>query len=263
MSERWSSGDAYEPFIGRWSRLVAPEFVEWLGAPPDLRWLDVGCGTGALSGTVLRDAAPASVVGVDPAPAYVAFAEAHVPDRRATFRVGDAMALPVEDDAFDVAVTGLVLNFVPDPAAALTEIRRAVRPGGTIAAYVWDYGAGGLALLRTFWDVAVDLDPDAHSLDEAVRFPLCKAGALGTLFGGLDGVETRAITVPTVFRDFDDYWTPFLGGQGPGPTYLAGLPEERRDALREALRERLPTAPDGTIPLTARAWAARGRVPVA
>lgn len=252
MTEQWSSGDAYEPFIGRWSRLVAAAFVAWLDVPPGARWLDVGCGTGALTSTVLRSAAPSSVLGVDPAESYVAYAAAHVDDPRATFRVGDAQALPVDDGAFDAVVSGLVLNFVPDPAAAVAEIRRATR--GTFGVYVWDYGAGGIGLLREFWDAAVALDPAAAALDEAVRFPLCGEGALGAAFG----VEARGITVPTVFRDFADYWTPFLGGQGPAPAYLASLPEDGRAALRETLRERLPIQPDGTIPLTARAWAVRG-----
>jgi SAM-dependent methyltransferase len=254
VTENWSSGDAYEPFIGRWSRLVAAEFLAWLDVPPGATWLDVGCGTGALTATVLRSAAPSSVLGVDPSPSYVAFAASHVDDPRATFRAGDAMALPVEPASFDVVVSGLVLNFVPDPAAAVAEIRRAARPGGTVGAYVWDYGAGGIGLLRAFWDAAVALDPAAAALDEAVRFPLCGEGALGAAFG----VEARGITVPTVFRDFDDYWTPFLGGQGPAPAYLASLPEDRRVALRESLRERLPVASDGSIRLTARAWAVRG-----
>jgi SAM-dependent methyltransferase len=260
LTESWSSGAAYEPFIGRWSRLVAAEFVAWLGQPPGLRWLDVGCGTGALTATVLRDAAPASVVGVDPTEAYVTHAAAHVADPRAEFRVGDARALPVTDGEFDVVVSGLVLNFVPDPAAAVAEIARAVRPGGTAAAYVWDYGPGGILLLRTFWDVAVALDPAAARLDEAARFPLCGEGALAEAFAacpGLDGVEARAITVPTMFRDFADYWTPFLGAQGPAPAYLASLDGSARDRLRDALRERLPADSDGGIALTARAWAVR------
>jgi SAM-dependent methyltransferase len=207
---------------------------------------------------VLTVAAPASVIGIDPAEAYVAHARAAVVDPRATFEVGDAQALPVADGAFDVAVTGLVLNFVPDVARAVAEIRRAVRPGGTVGAYVWDYGAGGIMLLRTFWDVAVSLDPAAAALDEGLRFPLCHEGALAAAFAGLGDLEARAITVPTVFRDFDDYWTPFLGGQGPAPSYVAGLTDDRRTALRDALRDRLPTEADGSIPLTARAWAVRG-----
>jgi SAM-dependent methyltransferase len=258
VTSTWSSGAAYEPFIGRWSRLVAHEFVAWLDVPPGARWLDVGCGTGALTSTVLSLAEPVAVLGVDPAEAYVTHARAAVTDPRVLFEVGDAQALPVPDGAFDVAVTGLVLNFVPDAARAVAEIRRAVRPGGTVGAYVWDYGAAGIMLLRTFWDVAVALDPSAAPLDEGVRFPLCHDGALAAAFAGLDGLETRAITVPTVFRDFDDYWTPFLGGQGPAPSYLAGLADDRRDALRDAVRERLPVAPDGSIALTARAWAVRG-----
>ena len=257
-ADTWSSGDAYEPFIGRWSRLVAPEFLAWLRPSPGLRWLDVGCGTGALTSTVLRDADPASVVGVDPAEAFVAHARSRVDDPRAQFQVGDATALPVEDGAFDVAVCGLVLNFVPDVPAAVGELRRAVGPGGTVGAYVWDYGAGGIGLLRAFWDVAVELDPAAAPLDEDTRFPLCREAALAAAFEGFGGVETASITVPTVFRDFADYWTPFLGGQGPAPSYLAALPADRRDALRDTLRDRLPRDADGTIPLTARAWAVRG-----
>jgi SAM-dependent methyltransferase len=254
-TDRWSSGDAYEPFIGRWSRLVAREFVGWLDVAPGARWLDVGCGTGALTQTILDDAAPDSVVGVDPSAAYVAHCAAHVTDPRATFRTGDALALPVDDDAADVVASGLVLNFVPDPVAAVAEMARA---GATVAAYVWDY-AEGMQLLRVIWDAAADLDPAARELDEGVRFPLCTPDALRAAFAALDDVEVTGITVDTVFADFADYWTPFLGGQGPAPSYVASLADEQAAALRESVRAQLPVAADGTIPLTARAWAVRGR----
>jgi SAM-dependent methyltransferase len=152
-----------------------------------------------------------------------------------------------------------MLNFVPDPAAAVAEMARVVRPGGTVALYVWDY-AEGMELMRHFWDAAVALDPAARDLDEGVRFPICRPEPLAMLFSGvpLAGVETRAIDVPTVFRDFDDYWTPFLGGQAPAPGYCLSLSAERRDALREQIRARLPCRADGVIPLVARAWAVRG-----
>jgi SAM-dependent methyltransferase len=175
--------------------------------------------------------------------------------------VGDAQALPLDAGAIDAAVSGLVLNFVPSPAAMIGEMRRVARPGGTVALYVWDYAAR-MELIRHFWDAAVALDPAAAPLDEGPRFPVCHPEALAVLFrqAGLTAVETRAVDVPTVFRDFDDYWTPFLGGQGPAPGYCMGLPEARRAALRERLRARLPADADGRIALVARAWAVRGRV---
>jgi len=228
--------------------------------PPGARWLDVGCGTGALSRTILDRAAPEAVAGLDASEGFVQHATARVADRRASFRVGDAQALPFDDGAFDAAVSGLVLNFVPAPARMVAEMRRVVRRGGLVGLYVWDY-ADGMELMRHFWDAAAALDPAARPLDEGRRFPICRPEPLAALFrdAGLADVEVRALDVPTVFRDFDDYWTPFLGGQGPAPGYCLSLDEARRTALREAIRARLPAQPDGRIPLTARAWAARGR----
>lgn len=255
----WASGDRYEPYVGRWSRLVAREFVAWLGVPPGRRWLDVGCGTGALAETVLATAAPAAVLGVDPAEDFLANAKRYVTDPRARFEIADAQALPVADGAFDAAVSGLVLNFVPDPAKAAREMRRAVKPGGLVAAYLWDY-AGEMQMMRRFWDAAVALDPEARAKDEGVRFPLCAPAPLAALFrdAGLRDVDVRAIDVATDFGDFDDFWRPFLFAQAPAPGYCMSLSEERRTALRERLRATLPARADGTIPLIARAFAARG-----
>jgi len=259
-SDVWAVGDAYEPYVGRWSRLVAAQLLDWLAVPPGARWLDVGCGTGALSRTILGRAAPEAVTGLDASAGFVQHATARVADPRASFRVGDAQALPFGDGAFDAAVSGLVLNFVPAPARMATEMRRVTRRGGVVALYVWDY-AGGMELMRHFWDAAGSLDPAALPLDEGRRFPICRPEPLAALFrdAGLAEVDVRALDVPTVFRDFDDYWTPFLGGQGPAPGYCSSLDEARRTTLRERLRARLPVQPDGRIPLTARAWAARGR----
>jgi SAM-dependent methyltransferase len=255
----WAVGAGYERYVGRWSRSVADEFLNWLAVPPDKSWLDVGCGTGALSQKILAGNAPVRVVGVDSSEGFVGHARAHVADARAEFRLGDARALPVEDGAFDATVSGLVLNFVPDQTKAASEMRRATRAGGTIAAYVWDY-AGEMQLMRRFWDAAVALNPAAGELDEARRFPICRPEALQTLFtdAGLGNVETRAIDVPTVFADFDDYWSPFLGGQGPAPGYCMSLPEPDRLVLRERIRDSLPPDDDGRIRLVARAWAAKG-----
>ncbi len=258
----WAHGDAYERYVGRWSRLVAREFLAWLGVGPHRSWLDVGSGTGALSALILDTAAPRAVVGVDRSPEFVAFARERVPDPRVLFRVADAQALPFPAPEFDAAVSGLALNFVPAQARALAEMRRAVRPGGTIAVYVWDY-ADGMELMRRFWDAAVALDPAALELHEGRRFPTCAPEPLAALARqvGLEEVEGRAIDVPTVFRDFDDLWSPFLGGQGPAPAYCVSLSEERRAALRERLRASLPIEADGRIALVARAWALKAHVP--
>ncbi len=256
----WASGDAYEPYVGRWSRRVASVFLPWLSAESGQHWLDVGCGTGALTETVLALAAPASVKGVDPSEGYLQHARHRVNDQRATFEVGNASSLPVRDGGFDAIVSGLVLNFVPDAAKTVREMARVAADGGVVGAYVWDY-AGDMQLMRYFWDAAVALDPAAQDLDEGVRFPLCRPEPLRTLFlgAGLADVDVRAIDVPTPFRDFDDYWMPFLGGQGPAPGYAMSLTEERRVGLRDRIRTALPFADDGSISLTARAWAVCGR----
>ncbi len=264
MSERhdaWAAGDLYEPYVGRWSRLVAHEFLAWLPVPDDREWLDVGCGTGALSDVILREAAPRSVVGVDASEAFVAYASDKVASPHASFRVGDAQELPLPDASVDAAVSALALNFIPDQARAASEMTRVVRPGGVVAAYVWDY-AGRMDLMRFFWDAAVALDPSAADLDEGPRFPLCASEPLHDLFtgAGLRDVDVRTIDVPTRFRDFDDYWKPFLGGQGPAPGYAMSLSDDARNALRDRIRASLRIADDGSIDLIARAWAVRGGV---
>lgn len=259
VEEVWAIGDAYEAYVGRWSRRVAVAFLQWLDAPAGRRWLDVGCGTGALTETVLAVTEPTHVVGVDTSEAFLAHARARILDPRATFRAGDARSLSLPDRCVDVVVSGLALNFVPDPHRAAAEFARVARAGGIAAAYVWDY-AEGMAMMRYFWDAATTLDPAAAERDEARRFPLCQPESLRRLWAdaGLDLVRVHAIEVPTVFTDFDDYWTPFLGGQGPAPGYAMSLTEEHRSALRDLVRARLPSGPDGSVPLTARAWAVRG-----
>jgi SAM-dependent methyltransferase len=255
----WSVGDAYEEYVGRWSRRVAEAFLRWLDLPSGRLWLDVGCGTGALTATVLSVAGPARIVGVDRSEGFLASARARIADPRSTLVGGDARSLPLADRRFDAVVSGLALNFVPDPAQAVAELARVTRPGGITAGYVWDY-AGGMAMLRYFWDAAVALDPAAAELDEGRRFPVCRPDPLRTLWAdaGLREVSVEPVDVPTRFAGFDDYWMPFLGRQGPAPGYVASLTGDRRRALRDRLRDRLPAAPDGSIPLTARAWAVRG-----
>jgi ubiquinone/menaquinone biosynthesis C-methylase UbiE len=258
--DRWSAGGLYEPYIGRWSRLVAAEFVDWLGVSPGAKWLDVGCGTGALSHAVLDRAQPAQISGLDRSAGFIEHARESTSDPRARFEVGDAQQLSFEDDSFDVVVAALMLNFVPDRSTALNEMRRVARPGGVAAAYVWDYPGGGMQLMDYFWNAAVELNAAAKDVHEANRFPFCEPARLQDMFAaaGLTEVQSRAIVVPTVFRDFDDYWTPFASGQGPAPGYAMSLPTSQREELRELLHDRLPFAADGSIPLTARAWAIRG-----
>ena len=253
----WASGAAYEPFIGRWSRLVAQAFLEWLGVPRGRTWIDVGCGTGALTSTVLSVAAPGRVVALDSSAGFAAYARATVHDARAMFSVADARALPFATESVDAAISGLVLNFVPQPGSAVAEMARVTRPGSPVSAYVWDY-ALGMQMLRVFWDAASALDAAAAALDEGRRFPICEPSALHALWvgAGLRDVEVRAIDVRTQFQNFDDFWIPFLGGQGPAPSYVTRLDDDARESLRQHLRAQFAT--DGPIELTARAWAVRG-----
>lgn len=258
VSDSWERGSPYEQYIGRWSRRIAPLFLSWLQQPPDRRWLDVGCGTGALSATILDRCAPASVVGVEPSEGFLALAAERL-GNRARFLAGNAASLPLESGTCDVIVSGLVLNFVPDLPAALAEMTRVAAPGGTVAAYVWDY-AGRMEIIRAFWEAAAALDPSAAALHEGMRFPVCAPLALQGAFerAGFARVETTSIEVTADFVDFEDYWQPFLGGQGPAPAYVMALSADKRAELRARLETTLPAGTDGSISLPARAWAVRG-----
>jgi SAM-dependent methyltransferase len=256
----WGNAEAYEAYMGRWSRPAAESFTAWLALSSGLSWLDVGCGTGALTRAVLAAADPGQVLGVDPSADFIATASARIVDPRARFAIGDARALPVSSEAFDAVVAGLALNFVPEPEGALAEMVRAARSGGTVAAYVWDY-AGEMQLVRTFWQAAIALDPAATAHDQGRQFPICQPEPLTGLFrdAGLGSIEVHAIEVPTKFHDFDDYWLPhLLGGSGVAQRYVTTLGETHRTALRDQLETTLPIAADGSILLTARAWAVRG-----
>ncbi|MFJ6795122.1 class I SAM-dependent methyltransferase [Streptomyces sp. NPDC091268] len=265
----WAAGDAYERYMGRWSRRVAREFTgrlrggDGLPCADGLRWLDVGCGTGALTGQVVDLRRPRSVLGVDRSAAFVATARDLLPGPGpASFAVADGRALPVREGSLDVVVSGLALNFLPSPAAGVAEAVRVVRPGGVVAAYVWDY-AGDAGFLRRFWDAALRVDPAAADLDEARRFPVCRPPALRALWegAGLARVAVAPIEVPAVFAGFADLWEPFLAGQGPAPGYVAALDPSVRERLREALLADLPVRPDGSIALAVRAWSVQGVKP--
>ena len=257
-ADTWEEGERYEQYIGRWSRQVAARFLDWLDVVAGRRWLDVGCGTGALSTEILARAAPSSVVGVEPSEGFLATAEKALHGRM-ILRRGSATEIPLDEASVDVTVSGLVLNFVPQGRAAVQEMARVTAPGGTVAAYVWDYGAG-MEIIRHFWDAAVDLDTSAARHDEGLRFPVCRPEGLTQLFttAGLQDTQVTAIEIATPFASFDEYWRPVLGGQGPAPAYVMALDERARTRLRDRLRASLPVQRDGSIALSARAWAVRG-----
>jgi SAM-dependent methyltransferase len=259
--DAWQAGDSYDLYMGRWSRQIAPHFLDWLSVPEGSAWLEVGCGTGALSGAIMARCKPKGLLAIDSSEGFVATARKNVSDKRATFQAGDARALPVDSASRDAAVSALVLNFIPDRAQALAEMKRVTRPGGTVGFYVWDYPGGGMGLMRAFWQAAASLDAGAADLTEDKRFPFCTPEGLSALARevGLTSVECAPVEVPTVFKDFDDYWRPFTLGTGPAPGYCASLAVDARERLREKLHASLPRAADGSIPLTARAWAVRAR----
>ena len=226
--------------------------------------MDVGTGTGALADAICGHCEPATVLACDPAPPFIDAARLRLTDPRVKFVIAGAGDLPGRADGYDAVVSSLALNFMHDAGEALEEQVRLLSPRGVVAACVWDY-AGEMQFLRYFWDTARDFDANAEELDEGTRFPICAPGALEHLFSsaGLARVRTAALTVPTVFTSFDDYGAPFLGGTGPAPSFTAGLSEDDRGALADALRRRLPIAEDGRVEMFARAWAVAGYRPAA
>lgn len=257
--DKWAAGDAYEKYMGRWSRALARTFVNWVGAPHGADWLEVGCGTGALTDAICELAEPKSVMACDPSESFVVYARKTLGDNRVSFVVAGVEALPGGLGSFDCVASGLVINFVANPAGAIWLMKERLRRSGMLAAYVWDYG-DGIEFLRYFWDEAVALDSRAADLDEGRRFPLCKPDILTSLFvgAGLRDVAAECLEILTHFQDFHDFWTPFLSGTGPAPSYVASLSQDRRRLLRDRLINRLKIEADGGIRLKARAWAVRG-----
>jgi SAM-dependent methyltransferase len=256
----WHATDAYEAYVGRWSRPLAEAFLAWFAIPMGSRWLDVGCGTGALTAAVLDAADPSAVVGIDPSSAFLDAAKAHVPDPRARFEIGDARALPVPSDTYDAVVAGLVLNFIPDPALAVAEMVRATRPGGAVGAYVWDF-RGQMQGAQYFWAAVAVTDAEAVTLDPRPYFHTCEPEPMADLFrtAELGDVVVGAIDLPMAFRDLDDFWLPYtMAGASVAQRYVSGLDDDGKAALREQLRATLSFAADGSLHLIDRAWAVRG-----
>ena len=254
---RFDDGLGYEQYMGKWSRLVAQAFLEWLAPAPGLHWLDVGCGNGAFTESILEHCAPAAVDGIDPSEEQLAFARTRLASRAATFRRADAMALPFADHAVDIAVMPLVIFFVPEPAKGVAEMVRVVRPGGVTAAYAWDLDGGGFPYKALQEEMqALGIPVPVPSSPEASRLEVLRD--LWTA-AGLEGVETEAFTVERTFDDFDDYCTTVLKGPSVG-RQLRALPPQDLAVLQEPVRARLPIGADGRITCRARAHAVKGRV---
>jgi SAM-dependent methyltransferase len=248
------SGDAYDRFMGRYSRPLAPAFADFAGIGAGQRVLDVGCGSGVLTEELARRVGADRVSGVDPSPLLAACAQ-RVPG--VELKQGAAEALPWPDESFDAAIAQLVIHFMDDPAAGVAEMARVTRPGGVVAACTWDF-SGGMEMLRLYWETARELDHDLEG--ESRSFGnLEELDALWRELG-LEAVEAGPIEVASDYADFDELWSTFLLGVGPAGEYVVSLPGEQQKSLRDEYRRRLGNPADG-FTLGARAWAARGRVP--
>jgi SAM-dependent methyltransferase len=251
----FSNAEGYERYMGRWSRLFARRFVDFVGITDSERVLDIGCGTGSLTYTLAASAPRSEIVGVDPSSAFVEYARSRASDPRVTFDVGSALSLPYPDASFDKCLCLLVLQFIPDVGRAIGEIRGVTRVGGTIAACVWDKDV--MEMHSVFWEPAAELEPGVKR-GSGAPYTL---GQLATLWkqSGLTSVEEIALEMPLEFASFDDFWAPHLGGQGPSGSYLVSLPAQKQIALRERVREKvLGAGPDRPFKLKAKAWAVRG-----
>jgi SAM-dependent methyltransferase len=254
----FTDGEAYERLMGRWSRLVGKTFLDWLDIPRGQRWLDVGCGNGASTEEIIARCAPSAVTAIDPSDEQLAFARTRSAAKMAKFEVDDAQKLSFGDDTFDVAIMALVLAFLPDPAKAVAEMARVVRPGGWVATYMWDIQNGGTPTTPIY--VAIE------SLDSTVSVrPNPTASRLEAMRGfwemaGLEAIETRVIRIPVSFSGFDDFWDSNTLPIGPQGKVIAGMSPDTREQLRARLRKDLPVTSDGQIVYESFANAVRGRV---
>lgn len=254
----FTDGAAYERLMGRWSRLAGESFIDWLEVPGGLRWLDVGCGNGAFTEVLVARCAPAAVTGLDPSPDQLAYAREGGKASEATFQLGDAHALPVGDDSCDIAVMALVIAFLEEPAKAVAELARVVRPGGWAATYMWDVYGGGVPIQPLYlamrgMGMTVPLPPNSQASElESMRALWQEAG--------LESVETHVIRIPIRFADFEDFWASASLPVGPQGKQIQRMTTAQQEELRTHVRALLPIAADGSISYEAIANAVKGRV---
>jgi SAM-dependent methyltransferase len=256
----FNDGEIYERLMGRWSKLVGAEFLDWLAPAKNLDWIDVGCGNGAFTEELIVRCAPATVAGVDPSEGQLAFARRRPGTKLAEFRLGDAQSLPFDDRNFDIAVMALVISFIPDPARAVAEMARIVRPSGSVATYMWDFSVGGAPvdpIYRTYRAMGVE-PPQPPNHAASTREALERSWTAA----GLTEVEVLPIRIDTVFAGFDDFWATNAVPSGPQGILISKMPPAEREQFRARLREQLPPpGADGRITVPAIANAVKGRVP--
>ena len=259
-----SDGAAYEMWLGRWASRLAKVFLDFVKFPETGDLLDVGCGTGALTLAMAERWPARRVIGVDLAAPFIAYAQMRRAGDQPIFEIGDACALKYQDGRFAGVAAHLVFLFIPSPEVALREMRRVTCSGGTVAAVVWD-ARGGLVFQRMLWDTAVAIDPNARiARDNLFANPVAVPGGLARFFqqAGLLDVETQSLTIRMDYENFEDYWQPFLGGQGPVGAYFANLAPDLKARIKEAVRDAYCSgSPDGPRSLTASAWAVQGKAP--
>ena len=255
----FTDGEAYERLMGRWSQPAGVQFLDWLGLANGLRWLDVGCGNGAFTEVLLARGAPSEVIGIDPSEDQLNYARSRAGVAKARFQQGSAMALPFDDDSFDVAAMALVITFVPDPQQAVAEMARVVRPGGMVASYMWDVPGGGLPLEPIY--VAMNSLGFPHVLPPSAA--VSRLAAMRALWegAGFEAIDSRVIRIPVTYSNFDEFWQSNNVRVGPVGKAINEMAPEARDKLKARLREQLPTSPDGRIAYEAFANAVKGRVP--
>lgn len=255
--QMFSDGKTYERMMGRWSKLAGRIFLDWLDAPKGLHWVEVGCGNGAFTEELIARTAPRAVDSIDPSEGQLAFARTRPAAKLAQFRPGQAQALPFPDDSFDAAAMALVITFVPDPAKAVAEMARVVRPDGIVATYMWDIAGGGLPLAPVGRALKTLGKEYARVSDTAARRDTMQALWQGA---GMQAVETRVIPITVTFASFDDFCDSNLVPVGPAGQVIAKLNRTELDELKANLRTQLPIAPDGSIAYDAFANAVKGRV---
>jgi SAM-dependent methyltransferase len=260
-TDLFSDGKGYERYMGRWSRLVGEEFLGWLAAPEGLRWLDVGCGNGAFTEDIVARSAPAAVAAIDPSEGQLAFARTRPGTEKVDFRGASAQELPFPSASFDLAVMALVISFVPDPPGAVIEMARVTRPGGIVAAYMWDFASGG----APFNPVVVAMRSLGIDVPLPPRIEASRSEVLHGLWegAGLESIEARPISITTAFPSFEDFWQTNSMPVGPLGKAIEAMSPAAKEALRLRVREQLSTSADGRIAFESRANAIKGRVPIA